>query len=97
MQLPLKLNLDRMQTLWKSILDPLLQVTITQGQQLSNIALIAGTTSINHGLAQPLTGWFLTRIGGAATIYDSQAVNPTTDKTLQLVSSAPVTVSIWVY
>ena len=97
MQLPLKLTFDQLTTRWKSILDPLLQVTLTQGQQLDDVKLIMGTTTINHNLGRKLQGWFTVSKNAAADIYDSQMTNPTPDKTLQLVSSAPVTISLWVY
>jgi hypothetical protein len=64
------------------------------GMQLTNIVLSTGTNTINHMLGRPMQGWYLTDINGAATVYRSQPLNA---QTLTLLSSAVVTVSLWVY
>lgn len=97
MSLPLKLPLQQMQQQWKADIDPALASPLWQGLQLTSVALVNGTTTINHTLGRTLQGWFLTGINGAATIYDLQATNPSTDRTLILVSNAAVTVSLWVF
>lgn len=86
-----------MQTQWKSNIDPVIASPLWQGQQLDKIALINGSTIVNHGLGRKLQGWFLVSIDAAATIYDSQTINPTPALTLVLVSNAAVNVSLWVY
>lgn len=83
-----------MQTAWKSQLDPLLAVPMTNGLQLAGIVLGTGATSINHLLGRMMQGWFITDQNASAAIYRSLAFNA---KTLTLTSSAPVTVSLWVY
>jgi hypothetical protein len=97
MQLPLRLTLNQMQQQWASILNPLLSKQVTQGQLLQNIALNSGSTSVNHLLGRPLVGWFIVGINAAATVYDSQAGNPTPALTLILNSNAACTCNIWVF
>lgn len=93
-QLPKQLPLERMQSIWKSQLDPILANNIINGSQLTNISLISGVTVINHLLSRKQQGWFITDIDGAAQVYRSQPFN---DKTLTLTSDAPVIVNIWCY
>ena len=97
MALPIKLPLDRMQTIWKSQLDPVLSNLIVQGQLISNVALVAGDNTINTGLGHKLLGWIIVGKSATADIYDKQATNPNPQQTLILHTPAPVTVSLWVF
>lgn len=93
-QLPLNLPVEQRDTKWKSILDPVIAAPMVGARILTGVLLASGTTAINHGLARPQQGWFLTDIDGAATVYRSAAFN---DKTLTLTSSAAVRVNIGVF
>jgi hypothetical protein len=95
-RLPLNLTLPQTQTQWSGILNPVIANPIVNGLALTNVALIDGTTIINHTLARKMQGWFVTDINGAATIY-RPALSPLNSQTLTLVSSAIVTVNLWVY
>ena len=92
-----RLTLTQMQQQWASQLNPLLSNQLTQGLLLHNVALINGTTVVNHKLGRPLVGWLIVGINAAATIYDSQATNPTPQLTLILNSNAKATVNLWVF
>jgi hypothetical protein len=94
--LPLKLDLPQMQVQWAAALNPVIANPVTNGLQLTGIALINGTTVINHKLSRKMQGWFITDIDGVASIYKPKT-SPFNATTLTLVSSAAVTVSIWVY
>lgn len=96
-QLPQKLPLGLMQERWGSQLNPVLTNLLVQGQLLNNISLVTGANVINHKLGRNLIGWFLTRIKAPAQIYDTQDTNQMQDLTLNLVSDADVSVSIWVF
>lgn len=87
--------LSKMQTKWKSILDPILAKP--QSLILKNVALINGTTVINHLLGRKLQGWKPVRLRALASIYDTQDSNQTPDKTLVLVSNAAVVADIEVF
>lgn len=95
--LPQKLDLPKMQTTWAQQLDPVISNLLVQGQMLTGIALINGTTIVNHKLGRKLTGWFIVGINGAATVYDNQAANQMQDLTLSLTSNAAATVNLWVF
>jgi hypothetical protein len=97
MALPLQLPWDQAQTKWKSQIDPVLVNPLLQGQLLSQVSLINGTTVVNHKLGRNLVGWFVVGINAAATIYDSQTMNQTPQTTLVLVSNAACTVNLWVF
>lgn len=87
--------LNRLQTLWRQVLNPLIAVPMNNGIQLEGIVLTASTNVINHKLGRMQQGWVITDINNVATsIYRSQPFN---DKTLTLTSSGAVTVNIWVY
>ena len=94
MQLPLRLNLDMMQTRWASLLNPIIANPTNNISILKNVQLKNGVTVINHLLGAVQQGWILTDIQGAATIYRSAPFNATT---LTLTSNAAVTVSIGVF
>jgi len=86
-----------MQNQWASILNPVIGNSIVNGLLLTGIPLKAGTTNVNHTLGRTLVGWIIVGSDGASEIYDKQAKNQTPNLTLQLVSSAAVTVSLWVF
>ena len=83
-----------MLTQWKSAIDPLVANPITQGQQLTGIALTTSATTVPHGLNRTQLGWFITDINAAATIYRTGAFNASN---MVLTASAACTVNIWVF
>lgn len=96
-KLPQKLSLDMMQVRWATELDPLLQNPILKGQVLKNIELKTGANTVPTKLSRNLQGWFIVRQRGSATFYDEQDFNAYPNLYLTLVSSADVSVDIWVY
>lgn len=90
-------NFMLMQTKWASILNALLGFAPNQGWILRNITLANGTTQVPHLLGRKLQGWSLVRQRASASIYDTQDANQTPQLTLSLVSSAQVSVDLWVY
>lgn len=96
MATPLSSNMDwdLAKNLWAQSLNPILANAILSGTPLSNIALIVGAKTINHGLGRLMQGWFLTDVNGPAVVYRSQPMNAST---LTLTSSALATVNLWVY
>jgi len=87
-------QVNMLQSSWAAAINPLLSKPILGGLELREVSLNSGNTIINHLLDDMQQGWFITDINGAATIYRSAPFN---DKTLQLTSSAAVTVSLYVY
>jgi hypothetical protein len=73
------------------------QTILVRTLLLTNQVLTPGANSINHGLNRTLVGWILTRVRAASTIYDTQDTNTTPKMTLDLNSSAAVTVDIYVF
>lgn len=97
MRLPQGLPLQQTQNTWATAIDPVLSNLLVQGQILTGISLINGTTVVNHKLGRKLVGWFIVGINAAATIYDNQATNQTPQLTLSLTSNAAATANIWVF
>jgi len=80
-------------------LNPVLNNPILDGVLLESVSLVTGSDNVvNHTLGRPLVGWFVTRLRASATIYDKQDANTgTPNLTLVLVSSANVTVDLYVF
>jgi hypothetical protein len=55
------LTLTLLQSNWATLLNPLLDLPINQGQILENVQLSAGTNTINHKLGRKLQGWWIVR------------------------------------
>lgn len=64
---------------------------------LAGVELTTGPNTVPHTLGRTLTGWSITRLNAAASVYDTQATNPDPDTYLVLVASAPCTVSLEVF
>jgi hypothetical protein len=109
MNLPLRQVSDssasQLFTQWKSLLDPVIGAyrnfvtafnpfSVTTGELLTGVSLSMGATVISHHLNRTLSGWVITDIDGAATVYRSA---PFSSVSLTLTSSAAVTASVWVF
>lgn len=88
---------NMMQSQWASQLNPVIANSLVQGVLLERVSLSSGLNTINHRLGRKLKGWFVTRIRGPASLYDTQDTNQMPDKTLTLNSSAAVIVDLWVF
>lgn len=91
------MTFQQMQNQWGSILDPVVAHPLLGGYILNGVTLQAGANPINHKLGKPLTGWYIVRLRGPASIYDTQDTNSTPAVTLDLVSSALVNCDIYVF
>ncbi len=92
--LPTGIEWDQASNLWATTLNPILVNPLNSIIILKNIALINGATIINHGLGRLMQGWIIIDVNGAATIYRSAPLNPST---LTLTSNAAVTVTLGVF
>lgn len=90
-------DLNKVQDNLKTVLEPIVRNYLIDGLILSNIALVNGSNVINHKLDRNLVGWFIVRQRSAATVYDTQDTNTTPQFNLNLVSSASVTVDLYVF
>lgn len=81
-----------------SAMNPILNNPLSYGSILQDLTLSVGTNVVNHKLGRSLQGWFPVRYQGSwAQIYDEQNTNATPQTTLILVSSAEVTVNLYVF
>lgn len=90
-------NMLLLQTNWATLLNPLLKSPMLLGQVLKSEQLATGVNIINHKLGRKLQGWSIVRQRGSASIYDQQDTNSSPQLTLALVSSAAVSVDIYVF
>lgn len=71
---------------------------VVDGRIVSGIVLVTGQPNIVvHKLDREPVGYMVIRASAAANVYDAQASNITPAQTLDLRTSANVTVSIWVF
>lgn len=82
---------------WAASLNPILSNPLINGRVLSGIVLKTGANPINHGLGEPLQGYFVILNSAAVTFYDSQSTNQRPDLTLILNASGATTVSLYVF
>ena len=88
---------NRIQDNTKKAVNAASNTPLNQGAILTSIALKSGDNTVDHKLGKKLSGWFIVRLRGAATIYDKQDGNAQSSQTLILNSSAAVTVDIYVF
>lgn len=89
--------LAMLQDRWSALIDPVLACPLVKGRLITSIAITSGDNTINHKLSRKLTGWIVVGQTAASNFYDKQANNQMSDKTLVLNSSAPCTLSLWVF
>ena len=101
MSLPTFNTTDRifamMQDQWSTQLDPVLANPLVAGRLIRNVSLLTGDNTINTLLSRKLQGWIIVGQTAVSSVFDKQATNAMSDKTLILNASAPVTVSLWVF
>lgn len=88
-----------LQTSWANSLNPLLLNPLNTILILKQIKLLAASSPnvVNHKLGQALQGWFIVGQNAAASIHDQQVQNQTPQLTLNLITSADVTVNLAVF
>lgn len=82
---------------WAARLNPLLANPLTQGRLLSNLVLVSGDNTINHGLGVDLQGYIVVMNSAAVTFYDKQSTNQMPELTLILHTSGITTISLYVF
>lgn len=96
MALPLGLDQAQRDTQWKSQLDPVLSNPLNNIKILKNVALVNGTTILNHKLGSTMKGWFIVDQDASASVYKPSTA-PFNALTLTLVSNAAVNVNLAVF
>lgn len=77
-------------------LQPILDNPINFGVALTEITLTSGSVNnVPTTLNRMLQGWFITRLRGQATVWDTGAASY--NQTLDLNTSATVVVDLWVF
>lgn len=89
--------LAMLQDSWSTDLNPVLANPLVNGRLIQNVTLTTGANIINHGLSRKLQGYLVVLKSANESIYDTQTTNPMPAKTLQLVASGAVTVTLYVF
>jgi hypothetical protein len=88
---------SRLQDACSAVFADLQSRDIIYGQRLEDIELVAGQDNfIPHKLASQFQFFIVTRKSAAADIYEVDSTTYDTTKFLGLVTSADVTISLWV-
>ena|SRR6185312_11145768 len=90
-------NINQLQQNVSTALKPMTSNIQTQGIILQGVPLKSGSNTINTGLNRNLSGWQIIRKRADADIHDDQDNNPNQKQTLILVSSADVSVDLYVF
>jgi hypothetical protein len=90
-------DLNRVQDSIQKAFNPLAQNALLDGVLLTSVALKSGSNTINHTLGRNLSGWVVVRQRASASFYDTQDSNSLPALTLNLTSSANVTVDLYVF
>lgn len=76
-----------------SVLVPLSKNALIDGVQIDGVVLTTSGAVVDHLLKRQPLGWFIVDQNAAATVYRSDW----NDRNISLISSATVTVSLWIY
>lgn len=95
--LPQNQTLAQLQSKWPAQLNPVLANLLVNGQLLSNITLINGTTVVNHKLGRPILGWFITSPQGPFGNVYQTSYQPNPSLTISLTNNASLITDLWVF
>lgn len=70
---------------------------INDGRLLKGVQLALGANNVPHTLGRPFVGWHLVDILGNANVYRDAASIAPASAILPLITTASVTVDIWVF
>lgn len=90
-------GLNLFQTNLQKTLSPLITNPLNDGVLIQSVVLASGSNQVAHKLGRKLTGWWVTRISAAVSIYDTQGTNTLPNQFLTLVSSGAVTVDLFCF
>lgn len=91
-------EINQLQTNLIDYIQPVINSQIVSGYVIQNVALRTGISNVvPHGLGRPLIGWFIVRQRGPASVYDTQDTNTTPAQNLILITSADVSVNLFVF
>jgi hypothetical protein len=86
-------ELNQLQTNVDEAIAPFIRSPILDGRLIENVALINGTTAVEHKLGRQILGYIIVAQDASASIYNSAL----SDKFVTLVSNANVNVKLWVF
>lgn len=91
-------NLQRLQNNVETFSAPIVNSQIIDGVLIENVELATGSTNIiDHKLGRKPLGYFVVKKNANANIWDSQSTNDRPSLTLELLTSATVTVNLWIF
>lgn len=90
------LTLSLMQNSWAKLLNPVLNVPMSNGVSIKSVVLVAGDNLVNHMLQRPMQGYIVTSMyNNYSQLYNKVTQQPSLNFILN--SSANVTIDLWVF
>jgi hypothetical protein len=91
-------ELSRLESNIENAFAPIFTKEILNGRLINDVALITGITNkVEHGLQRDVLGYIVVKRGANAVVWDGEAINTMRSSFLNLLCSANVTVSLWVF
>lgn len=78
-------------------ISPTLSNPLIDGHFLNNIAVVSGSTKIEHKLSRTIKGYIIVGRTANVTVYDTLATAIDSDKFLHLVSSGTAALNLYVF
>lgn len=89
-------DIQRLQDALSKVFNAIQTKQILDGRLVSNVEIASGTiTELDHGLQRPVRGWIVVDKNANAVVWTSASEIP--NRTLNLNTSANVTISLWVF
>jgi hypothetical protein len=90
-------NISQLQSNVEQAVSDVIKAPILNGRLLEDVELTSAPTRIEHKLGRKPSGYIIVKRNADAQVYDSLASEESPALFLPLISSANVTVSIWIF
>lgn len=89
-------DIQRLQDALSKVFNAIQTKQILDGRLVEDIEIVSGTvTELDHGLQRPVRGWIVVEKNANAVVWTSESEIP--NRTLNLNTSANVTISLWIF
>jgi len=90
-------NISQLQSNVDQAVSDVIKAPILNGRLVDDVKLTSAPTRIEHKLGRKPSGYIIVKRNADAQVYDSLANEESPTLFLPLISSADVTVSIWIF
>lgn len=90
-------EVTRLQSHLKTVLNPLLELPISDGVLIKDLTINTADTLIEHKLGRRPEGFLITRLKSNSVIYESATANNEATRLIILIASATATADIYFF